>query len=350
MGISGGAVAVHALVVSPAASGLFHKALSQSGSLFNNWAINQNPLLTLKRLVINLQIHTTGNANLMNQLRQVSTRRLVEAVEPFNQDPTAPSSDRFMPVMDSFETFETVIFPAPIEVMIRQGSINQVPYVIGFNGEESLSAYNSALNDPRNFERFNQNPHLLVPHEWNLQPGSVEAANVIQVFREIYFDGATTLTAEHAWGWSQYISDRRYIFGISKQARLHALRQNVFYFRFSYVGALSLLQRTSGLGHLPGAMHGDDAFYLFRLNVAVTPVLPGDPAYEVQQRFVRLWTNFIKFGDPTPTSLDPLIRELWPVLDASEQFMDIGRNLTADVHPNRDRMDIWHALDQLFRQ
>lgn len=233
-------------------------------------------------------------------------------------------------------------------MMIRVGPINLVPYVIGFNGQESLSAYNSALNDPRNFERFNQNPHLLVPHEWNLQPGSTEAANVIQVFREIYFDGATTLTEEHAWGWAQYISDRRFIFGISKQARLHALRQNVFYFRFSYVGALSLQQRAAGLSLLPGAMHGDDAFYLFRLNVAVTPVLPNDPALVVQRRYVRLWTNFFKYGNPTPTTLDPLVPTQWPRMNATEQFMEIGRELKVDAHPNRYRMDIWHALDQLF--
>jgi Carboxylesterase family len=102
-----------------------------------------------------------------------------------------------------------------------------------------------------------------------------------------------------------------------------------------------------GLEGLPGALHGDNSFYLYHLNLAI-PVLPSDEAFLIQRRYVRMFTNFFKYGNPTPTLRDPLVTAQWPILTQSEQFMDIGRSSKPDFHPFQDRMDIWHAFDQRF--
>lgn len=349
IGISGGAAAVHALVVSQAASGLFHKAQSHSGSLFNNWAFNHQPRTSVDMLIRNLQIHVTSNQNLMDQLRQVSTERLLRAAGLLEQRvPTLFEELSFMPSLDPLDTQEIRIFTAPIANLVRNGPINQVPYMIGFNGGESLYAIPQIINDPFVLERFNMNPNLLVPTEWNLTPNSPQAFEVINAFRNVYFGGAANITTDMAWQWSNYVSDREFIFGISKQARLHRARQQVYYFRFTYTGSLSFLQRFYGLIGLPGALHADDAFYVFRLNVAVTPVLPNDHAFTVQRRMVRLWTNFFKYSNPTPTVLDPLILTTWPQMTVNEEFLDLGSTASQQVHPFRNRMDMWHAFDQRF--
>lgn len=348
-GISGGAVAVHALVISPVATGLFHKAIAHSGSLFNSWAFNNNPLSAALRVGQRLQLQFSGVADLVNQLRQVSVQRLLEAAGPFtNEAPVLIDELRFMPSIDPIGSPEPRIIPAPVQFLVKSGNINTVPFMVGFNAQESLNAMTDISNDPTILERFNQNPHLLVPVEWNIAPGSAASQGVIATFRNLYFGGATNITTDLAWEWSQYISDREFIFGISKQARLHALSQNVYYYRFSYTGSLSFAQRLLGLGDFPGALHGDDAFYLFRLNFAATPVLPGDEAFAIQRRQVRLWTNFYKFGNPTPTIADPMINALWPRLTANEDYMDIRASLVPGFHPNRARMDVWHALDNQF--
>lgn len=349
MGISGGAVAVHALVVTQAAAGLFHKALSQSGSLFNNWAFNRNPLNSVRMLTENLQLQYTNNVDLLAQLREVSAERLLRAAGVIiEQIPRLFDELTFMPSQDPFDTLEERIFVAPIAFLIRSGNINRVPYMIGFNGAESLMAISDVFSDSTILERFNQNPNLLLPPEWNLTPNGANAIEVINAFRSVYFGGATEITTELAWQWSNYVSDREFIFGISKQARLHRNWNSTFYFRFSYSGALSFAQRGFGLAGLPGAMHGDDAFYLFRLNVAVTPVLPSDEAFHIQRRYVRMWTNFFKYGHPTPSSLDPLIQSSWPVMTPEEDFMDIDSSLTPGIHPFNQRMSMWHAFDQRF--
>lgn len=349
MGISGGAVAVHALVVSPVTTGLFHKALSQSGSLFNGWAFNRQPLANAQMLARNLQLQYTNNIDLVNQLRQVSTERLLNAAGiNHDRNPRLFDALTFMPSIDPFDSTEPRILPLPIAFLIRNGAINNVTYMIGFNSAESMYAVRDVMADATILERFNQNPNLLIPPEWELLPNSIQALEVINVFRVIYFGGAQNITVEHAHGWSQYVSDREFIFGISKQARLHQIRQRVFYFKFNYSGALSFAQRALGLAEVPGAMHGDDAFYLFRLNRAVTPVLPGDEAYAIQRRHVRLWTNFFRFGDPTPTLMDPLINAMWPPMTMNNDFLDIGLNLQPDVHPFANRLDAWRNFDERF--
>ncbi|CRK86670.1 CLUMA_CG000506, isoform A [Clunio marinus] len=349
LGGSGGAVAVQALVVTPVAAGLFHKAIAQSGSLFNNWAFNRNPISLVQMLVSNLELQVTDNVDLMNQLREVSPERLLRNAGILtDRNPRLFEELSFVASVDAVDSLEPRIFTAPISDLVRTGNINQVPFMIGFNSFESLYAVTDIANDATILERLNQNPHLLVPSEWNLTPGSAEAAQVINVFRQLYFNGSPVITNEMALGFAEYVSDREFIFGVSKMARLHLTRQPIYYFRFSFSGALNLAKRGLGLMDIPGAMHGDDIFYLMRLNRAATPVLPSDEAYTIQRRYVRMWTNFMKYSTPTPTTIDPLIRVIWPPMTSNTEFMEIGQDLTVDSEPFNVRMRTWELFDQLF--
>ena len=346
IGPSGGAVAVHSLVVSPAASGLFHKAVANSGTLFNYFSFNRDPRQNVLRLVDRLKLQVTSSQDTVEQLRKVSVLRLLSALPEF-ETPNFHELE-FMPSLDPINSLEPRVLTAPIEYLVRFGRINSVPFLIGFNSAEMLPAINSIRDDPTILERFNQNPNLLVPLEWNIQPNSPQALEVIAAFRNLYFGGAQIITQDMALQWSDYVSDREFIFGISKMARLHRARQNVYYFRFSYKGSLSFAQRTAGLTEYPGAMHGDDAFYLYRMNRAVTPILPGDEAFIIQRQFVRMWTNFFRFGNPTPSSFDTLLGTQWPLMTENEEFLDIGWNLQPDVKPFQARMNVWHAFDERF--
>lgn len=349
IGHSGGAVAVNALMVSPVAFGLFHKAVAQSGSLFSPWAFNQDPYRNAQQLGENLQLHFTSTADLVNQLRQVSVERLVAAAAPLDRNnPPMFEELMFMPSIDPVDSLEPRIIIAPIATLIRNGMVHRIPYIIGFTSAESLHTAPQVQEDPTILERFNQNPNLLIPTEWNLTPGSPQANEVINGFRNLYFGGAVNITTDMALQWADYSSDRDYNFGISKLARLHRVHQPVYYYRFSYEGSLNFFKTFAGVSDYPGAVHGDDSFYMYRMNVAITPVAPGDQAFLVQRRMVRMWTNFFKYGNPTVTLFDPLTPELWRALTVNEEFMDIDLPLRADVHPFRARMDLWHGFDQRF--
>ena len=102
-----------------------------------------------------------------------------------------------------------------------------------------------------------------------------------------------------------------------------------------------------------GASHADDAFYLNRFNFGVAPALPSDHAFVISRIMVRLWSNFAKYGNPTPTIFDPVVENtIWPLMTpANNEYIEIGttfgNNLQTSTHPFRARIDMWRRLDQL---
>ncbi|XP_070494682.1 juvenile hormone esterase-like [Chironomus tepperi] len=348
MGVSGGGVAVHALVVSRAAQGLFNRALSHSGSLFNSYAFTSNPAVSVNKTISKLRLTVSSNVDLLFQLRHLPAEALVRVTEDDHSAmPRLFNEFTFMPSIDPLDSDEPIIFTNSVKNLITSGNINRVPYMVGFNSMESLYSITDMFVDSSFLNQFNSNPHLLIPTEWNLVPNSNNANEVIAAFRNLYFGGSTQITTAHFWGWTQYVSDREFNFGVTKSTRLHWNQQSLYHFRFSYTGALSLGQTLWNLRDFPEAMHGDDAFYFFRMENFPLAVPENDPALIVQQRFVRLWTNYFKFGNPTAIQ-DNLVTVNWPLYGSNGNFMDIGLNLRTDVRPISERMDIWYNFDQRF--
>lgn len=58
--------------------------------------------------------------------------------------------------------------------------------------------------------------------------------------------------------------------------------------------ALYLVMLT--LMSLPGACHGDEIPYLFRVEMLKVDLEPGTPEYVTSVRMAKLWTNFAKTG------------------------------------------------------
>lgn len=336
------------MVVSRAAQGLFNKALSQSGSLFNPYAFSSNPQRSIQILIDRLQLTVTSPQNLVDQLRLFPAETLVRInAEESTTMPRLFKEFLFVPSIDPVDSQETRIFTDSIENLIATGNINNVPYMVGFNSMESLYTIADVANDPSFINQFNEDPNSLIPIEWNVTPNSPEAQEVITAFRNLYFGGATTITAAHYWGLTQYVSDREFIFGCDKVARLHWNRQPVYNFRFSFTGAMSVAQITFNLQQFPEAMHGDDVFYYLRIEPFPLPVQPNDPARTFQQTYIRLWTNFFRFGNPTAI-LDNLVPVSWPRYTSNAEFMDLNLPLTVRNRVLSERMDIWFNFDRRF--
>lgn len=336
------------MVLSQAAQGLFHRALSHSGSLFNPWAFSTNPRVAVNRTVETLRLTVSSNQDLVNQLRSLPAEVLVRVTEvDHSKMPRLFDELSFMPSIDPVDSQETRIFTDTIRNLISSRQFNTVPYMIGFNSMESLYSITDLFVDSNFLNAFNQNPNLLIPKAWNLTPNSAQANEVIAAFRNLYFGGRTQITTADFWGWAEYVSDHEFIFGVTKSVRLHHALQSVYHFKFSYSGALSVGQILWSLSNFPQAMHGDDAFYFFRMNPFPLPVEPNDVGFTVQQRLVRLWTNFFKYSSPTAVK-DTLVTTSWSRYSTNGEFMDIGLNLRPDTRPLSDRMDVWFDFDQRF--
>lgn len=73
-GESAGSASVHALILSPMAKGLFHRAIMQSGCVLNAWAIGSSASKELQKY-----FNVKNDEELLALMRQLPVEKLIEA-------------------------------------------------------------------------------------------------------------------------------------------------------------------------------------------------------------------------------------------------------------------------------
>lgn len=90
-----------------------------------------------------------------------------------------------------------------------------------------------------------------------------------------------------------------------------------------------------------GACHADDLGYLFK-NIALPDCHPESKERTTINRFARMWSNFAKYGNPTPTQE---LKVLWkPVEEGHWLVLDFGDELNMRESPEMERMELWKQI------
>ncbi|XP_074042065.1 juvenile hormone esterase isoform X3 [Leptinotarsa decemlineata] len=228
-GESAGGAAVHLLMLSPMAKGLFHKAISQSGCATNVWASCSK--YTIHQLAENLGVYTNDEELLLKHLRNVSLEELFRASE-------------------------------------------KIP--------------------------------------------------------DLYTDNA-------------------FQYEVYKTAKSHldSSKTPIFFYNFSLDTELNFMKPLYGMNE-PGVCHAEDIAYLFK-SFFTPDIEPGSAELVGILRMVKLWANFAKYGNPTPTNDDPLLPVKWsPITANSFQVLDIGEELKIlPDHPERKAMEFWDRMHMI---
>ncbi|XP_057666855.1 esterase B1-like isoform X2 [Diorhabda carinulata] len=153
------------------------------------------------------------------------------------------------------------------------------------------------------------------------------------------------LFASH-YNFTNILSDLYFIMAVISTARLHSKTSNepVFLYRMSLDAELNLFKRILKIDNFKGAAHVDDCGYLFTNDVLPRP--KKDTLEDISvRRFVKLWTNFAKYGNPTPEGNDLDI--IWkPFEEIHEYFLDIDANLVLGNKPETERIQLWKDIFQ----
>uniref|UniRef100_A0A8C4S088 Carboxylic ester hydrolase n=1 Tax=Erpetoichthys calabaricus TaxID=27687 RepID=A0A8C4S088_ERPCA len=122
-GESAGGCSVSALVLSPLSSGLFHKAISESGVILIPGIVTEN-IDPVKKKVANLTSCDDSDSGLFVQcLRQKTEEDHLNVARSF--------SFGISPM-----TIDGVVLPKPVEELIKAQEFQQVPYLIGVTNDE----------------------------------------------------------------------------------------------------------------------------------------------------------------------------------------------------------------------
>ncbi|KAJ8944694.1 hypothetical protein NQ314_009401 [Rhamnusium bicolor] len=72
-------------------------------------------------------------------------------------------------------------------------------------------------------------------------------------------------------------------------------------------------------------------------------ITPGSKEDIGQRRVCKLWTNFAKYGNPTPFK-EPLLNITWEPTDKSLRYLAIGDTLRMESDPDKDTMNFWDEI------
>ncbi|CAH0401486.1 unnamed protein product [Chilo suppressalis] len=289
-GESAGAVSVSYHVVSPMSRGLFHKAITQSGSSLTSWALQYDPIHAASQKAELLGLKSTDPRELYDFLFEQSDKDLVIKIVPRDEGNTIISQLLFIPCVEKeIDGVEPFLNETPYEILTR-GNFNKVPMIIGVNSEEGLFFANI------------EEDHFITKIDFNMSlpknlafPTNEERSEVAKAMHKLYMD-ERDVSSQNLYNYSTYLGDIFMEYPIYEETDLIVQNsdQPVYSYLFNYDGRRNIpkymLHKTT-LQNVTGATHADDLFYIF--SQQLIPTLFED---EMINKMTTMWTNFAKYG------------------------------------------------------
>ncbi|GBP34416.1 Esterase FE4 [Eumeta japonica] len=326
-GYSAGAGAAELLMLSPAATDLFHKVILESGSALNTWAVNPDGLEYARKVAAQ---NGATNINNVEQLEEYYTRlSYPELVTLVGNDQLFS----FLPCLENTSENDAVITTMPEDVL-RSGNYTKLPLLTGYTDAEGLLYYNE--RETRMTE-MNENFSSQLPPNFDFY-SVLKEYEAIDLIKSFYFD-EEVITENSIRNYTDYFTDSIFSYGIVESSRLHALNGAPTYlYEFSYVVSTDEL-RDTGLG----ANHCAQTYLIFT-NVETGPNgTHTETDAVVQRRLLDMWSNFIKVKEP----MSPEQSNYWESLDVERMnYLVINTELENRSFPIPERMRLWEEVMQ----
>ncbi|CAL8096627.1 unnamed protein product [Orchesella dallaii] len=350
-GTSAGSASVHYHILSPMSKGLFHTALSASGSALNPWAFQPNPVPNSKKLGQFHNCPTGTSKELVECLRTKDAHEIAfthSLFLDFYSDPIAafgPSIESGNPNVNTRFLSDT---PRNI---IEKGVVNEVPWIVGFDTDEGYEHTLGVVKSQPLLERLNLKWEEVFPItlEYVNEPPELQS-KISEKVRKFYFDNQP-INVDNPKNLSNAYSDKTFIHGIIEAARLHAKlgkaeSHPVYLYNFGYEGSHSIvtLRGHSRDGFI--ANHMDDIQYL--LTTFLFPFIEPDARDRpFQQKYLKMVTDFVASGKIQPFDKDSP-NDIWEPLNSDGNIRYYHITETPRMEPIckelSDRVDFWNSF------
>ena len=303
-GQSSGAMSVSILMASPRAKGLFHRAIGQSGGLFEPLQLAPAYLLANAEQDGRVYASSVGAVSIA-EMRKLPVADLLKGKAGSVSHPV----------------IEPHVLPAAPYDAFNSGAYNDVPLLVGFNADEARAFVDVGLVKAATFaadiERsFGSLPPPLMeayPHTTDEQARQAR----LELERDLRFGW-------DMWAWARL--------------QMQSGRGRVYFYYFEQRPPFP----TGSIYQGWGASHFAELWYMFdHLNQDAWRWSAGDR--QLARQMSNYWTNFAKDGDPNGAGLP-----LWPAFDGGS-VLRMRNPVVADVLPNMDALGVFDAVYSTVR-
>ncbi len=308
-GESAGSWSVNALVASPLARGLFHRAIGQSGGSFGRGTYlkeDRGGLPSAEK--IGAAFAKAAGADSIKALRALSAEKIIDV---FNNDAEGRKF-RTQPNVDGW------VLPDEIRNLFAQRKHNDVPVIVGSNADEMTTLTAPAIV-PRTMEEYRKRVEALY-------------GEMIKEFDSLY---PAKSDEDIARAYLGSLRDMSFTGPMRTWARMTATgRAKAYLYFFSRVPPNPNSKRL-------GAYHAGEIAYVFN-NLNRENQLLQEADHKLADMMSSYWVNFATSGDPNGKGLPR-----WTAYDRDkEPYLDFGDAVQLRNHLLKDQLDFIERFQQ----
>ncbi|XP_045502270.1 uncharacterized protein LOC123699375 [Colias croceus] len=340
-GESAGAVSVSYHIISPLSKGLFQRAIIQSGSTLAPWSLQHDPIKTASSLAKEFGYNGSDPFEIYKVLSRRSVEDLIGKLKNERPKTLITSEILFTPCVEKeINGVDAMITEYPGDI-ISSGNYTKVPMIVGYNDREGIyfvsSDFGTTLTQtPKDILKED----LEFPSEWNKN-------KTVEEMNEYYFaSGRKDLIMDMV----NLYSDLHFKYPAVIESELYAKTNDrpMYYYLFKYSGFINNAKFISQFVFTKGASHGDELFYMFKPHTFPLPTRYFE--LKMIERMVTLWTNFAKYGDPTPSTTKLLPVKWKPSRSWNPTALVIDHHITTAPMWDEGSVRFWNKTYNKYRR
>jgi len=348
-GESAGAISCHALTMSPKAYGLMSGAIYSSGTML----LSREDYKTSRTYRAAQGIadyfncsSTSYDYNMLDCLQEVSLDDLIvnSSLENASADLEEDDSTAWFPVIDTYS--RDPVLPTNYLTAMKNGYFNRVPIMTGTGLNDGGLIYPEI-----EYGQFWENhgaKFLAIKSSFNLSETTHEENLEAQMIKHFY-TGKSNNLLETLPEYVNMMTDSLFLSPDQKLAELASQYVPVYNYRFTFPGTNSFLpfylagreadfgEETAKAFNSLKPVHADDLIYLFDLFALRT-----EEEMEVRDTLVKYWTNFAKYGHPSPLMRDNITQ--WLTYSSDKNYMVLGSSPVMKTNVEEERMAFWQKI------
>ncbi|XP_061729230.1 cholinesterase 1-like, partial [Cydia pomonella] len=316
---------------------LYHRVILQSGvSLTHDITEDSNPDRDAPlKLAMELNYTTNDINDALLFLNKVEPQELIVA--------TWKSGVFFGPCVEKqFENADIYItkYPADLNTITRR----DVDVLIGITNDESYSFITRYIKNGV-LDLHTDFVSLIIESHFEFNNASKLSNEIKDIVRMFYYgDDVRRLDKRTEMNIHADFTFHSPIFRTVRKY-LESGVENMYFYMFSFCGERNYFKDYMNIPCTEGgASHGDELGYLYDISYMKERLRDEDML--IVDRMTELWTNFAKYGNPTPKT-SKLIPVQWPRVSRDKlPYLEINTELRLGSRPMHERMSF---LDLLYK-